>query len=202
MKKTMSFVLALFLILGFGYFAAPSAHADVQIDEGQLKSTAAVVFFIGRYARTGNENAPGGTHISADSVVIWDTTSADGVTIRTTTTSFDALVAGVTMDRIPGSSRDNTASEDDAYNNWGRVQTWGLHQNVRFQATAGIFNFVAGQRVSAASTSGDATVIREISADATATTADFRAASRDDFGVLLEDMSATEAAADVHIRIT
>lgn len=194
MKKLISFVLALLLIGGGVSFA------DVQIDKGQSLSTASKIFFVGRYARTGNENAPGGTHISADSVVIFDTTSNDGVSILTTTTSYDALVAGVTLDRINGSSRDNTASEDENYDNWGRIQTWGYHSGVRFQATGGIYSFVAGQRVAASSASGDATVFRTTSPDANAALARFESASRDSFGVLLEDMSATETAADVFIK--
>lgn len=127
MKKVKFFFFAL-LLTGLGF---SEVLADVQIDEGQAKGTAPIQFFVGRYARTGAVATAGGYRISKDSVVIWDATSADGVTIQTSTTSGDSLRAGITLDEIPGSSRDNTAAEDEGYNNWGRIQTWGLGSNVR-----------------------------------------------------------------------
>lgn len=122
MKKILSFVLALSLSLGMGV-----AFADQQIDKGQALSTASKKFFVGRYARTGAVATAGANSLSKDMVVIWDTTSKDGVSVLTTTTSGDRSVAGVLMENIPGSSRDNTASQDENQNNWGKVQTWGLH---------------------------------------------------------------------------
>lgn len=196
MKKLLSFVLAL-LLIGGGF-----AFADVQIDEGQSLDTAGKVWFVGRYARTGDRAFACGVEISKDSAVILDTTSNDGVTIRCTTTSYDALVAGVTMDTIQDSSDDNTAAQDvnATYGNWGRVQTWGYHTGVRWQTHGGIYQFAAGQRVGTASTSGDSTVFRSASTDETATSADFQDASRDSYGVLMETPTAGDATADIFIK--
>lgn len=139
MKKLIAF-LSLLLLVGVG-----EVRADVQLDQGQSKDTAPVVFFVGRYARTGAIATAGAQVISADSVVVWDTTSADGVTIQSSTTSNDPLVAGVTMDLIPGSSRDNTAAQDLSNNNWGRIQVWGLHTGLRANTTTNVI--VTGQKL-------------------------------------------------------
>ncbi len=203
MKKISIFVLALTLALGTGIVFTDSAKADVQLDKGQQLSTAARVFFVARNARgaAGNRDFAGGTVISADSVVIWDTTSNDGVTVTITTTSHDALVAGVTIDDIPGSSRDNTAANDEGYNNWGRVQTWGRHANTRFQVCAAPYSCVAGMRVGTGSTSGDAAIFRNAPTSVDASTT-FDSSSRDSFGVLLEAPGSTDLTADVFIKNT
>lgn len=193
MKKILSLFLALSLIGG------GIVLADVQIDKGQTLSTAPKIWFVGRYARTGVEERGGATHISADSVVVWDVTSNDGVTINKTTTSFDALVAGVTIDRIQGSSRDNTAANDESSNNWGRIQTWGRHANVRFQVCAPLFVCSAGMRVGSGSTSQDSAIYRDVSTDTTTAT-NFTSSSKDAFGVLLEAPGSTDTTADIFIK--
>lgn len=139
MKKILFIALALSLAFGQVCFA------DVQIDEGQKKGTSAVKFFIARNARV----AP----ISADRLVIWDSTSKDGVSVTTTTTSGDRLVAGITMDAIPGVTSDVTATSDSSFNNWGRVQTWGLHNNVLW-TVAGSETAAAGTALCAGGTAG------------------------------------------------
>lgn len=203
MKKYFVFFLALTLAVGGGLVVSNNATADVQIDKGQSLSTASKIFFVGRYARTGNVGTAGGFEISADSVVIWDTTSNDGVTVQTSTTSYDALVAGVTLDIIRGSSRDNTASQDESHDNWGRIQTWGRHADTRWQSCgSGIYQCAAGQRVSVSSAAQNATVFRPASPDESATSGDFSPASRDSFGVLLEAPAATDTTADIFVRIT
>jgi len=157
MKKLIAFLL---LLLSFGI---GEAKADVQIDEGQYKGTASVVFFVGRYGRTGAIATAGANQISADSIVVWDTTSADGVSVQTSTTSGDPLAAGVTMDIIPGTSRDNTATLDRSNNNWGRIKVWGLHTGLRANTTSNVIDLadklctsgVAQQVSQCATTSGD-----------------------------------------------
>lgn len=199
MKKITFSLLPLFLFLGLGFFSAPLAHADVQLDSGQSKSQAPVVFFVGRYARTGSLATAGAHEISDDSVVIWDTTSNDGVSVQTTTTSYDALVAGVTMDFLNGSSRDNTASEDEGYDNWARIQTWGRHASVRFAVCAAPFSCTSGMRVGTAAAAQSAAIFRTISEDVTTAQA-FVSSSKDAFGVLLESPAATDTTADIFIK--
>lgn len=115
MKKYFIFALALSVLFGTGMGVS---FADVQIDEGQAHGTAAVKYFIGRVASN--------QIVSKDRVVVFDQTSDDGVTVTMTTTSRDALVAGITMEAITGISSDSVAS-DLSRSNWGRVQTWGYH---------------------------------------------------------------------------
>lgn len=162
MKKFFVFVLALSL---FGLGGLTVTNADVQIDSGQVKSTAAIKFFVARYARTGAVGTNGGFSISKDSVVVWDSTSADGVTVNTTTTIGDGLVAGITLDEILGSSRDNTAATDDGYSNWGRVQTWGFHADVRAETAGGT---TAGTILCSAVTAGDIGACDAVSGDVVA----------------------------------
>ena len=137
MKKLFSIFLAVSLAV-VGYSLPTVSYADVQIDEGQKKSQGAIKFFIGRYGRTGAIATAGGFEISADSVVIWDGNSQDGVSVLTSTTSNDPLVAGITMDLIPGSSADNSAAVDESNPNWGRIQTWGLFSDARVNSAGDI----------------------------------------------------------------
>lgn len=121
MSKFLALSLAVLMVL-----SVPVCFADVQIDEGQMRGTGAIKFFVARNGRVGQ--------ISKDRVVVWDTTSKDGFTVTTTTTSFDRMIAGITLDEIPGISSDNLNNRDRAYNNWGRVQTWGIHNDVKLQS--------------------------------------------------------------------
>ena len=190
MKKFLFLALSLFLGLG-------QAFADVDIKEGQLKSTSPIKFFVARYSRTGAIATVGGHRISKDSVVIWDSTSKDGVSVITSTTSYDGLVAGVTMDEIPGTSRDNTAAEDDAYGNWGRVQCWGKRDDVRWNSDLQIAAVapVAGSRVAQSSTAQTAGLFKEQIVDA----GGGNNTSRDSLGVSLEAGTATATTLDVFL---
>lgn len=133
MKKLSILFLALALCFSFGQVVL----ADVQIDAGQRKSDAPVKFMIVRLADS--STFPVG--VSKDSVVVWDSTSKDGVTIKLSTTSGDLLAAGIMMDSITGITSDNTAAEDMGSPVWGRMQTWGLYENATIltncQATTG-----------------------------------------------------------------
>ena len=177
MRKIYSFILALALI---GGGLVTNAGAE-QIDPGQKKSTAPKKFFVARYARTGAIATAGGHRISKDSIVVWDTVSRDGVTVTTTTTANSSLVAGITLDEIPGSSDDNTAAEDDNSPNWGRVQTWGLHPDTRVLSNG----LNAGDPICASATAQAGGVCTSSSADNVV-------------AVLLEDKG-SDTAADVMV---
>ena len=142
MRKLFSLVLALVVMFG------GVSYAELQTDKGTTRGQAGAnsQFFVARNGRV--------TGISADRVVIWDTTSNDGVTVTTTTTSADRLVAGVTIDAIPGVTSDNTAASGLSQNNWGRVKTYGRHANV---LTAASEPSSAGQLVITSSTAGAVT---------------------------------------------
>lgn len=147
MKKFLFIALALTLAFGQVCFA------DIQIDQGQAHGTAPVKFFVGRVS--------GHYLISADRVVVWDSTSKDGVSVTVTTTSGDQLVAGITLDTIQGISSDSVTT-DVGRSNWGRIQTWGIQENV--QLATGLADGV-GAPLCASSTAGSVSACA-ISADA------------------------------------
>ena len=185
MKKFI-FVLALSVLLGIGQGVS---FAEIQLDSGQNKGLSGKtnVWFIARNAR---QDSP----ISADRVVIWDANSNDGISVRTSTTSYDALVVGVTMDAIPSVTSDATAANSEGFNNWGRVQIYGRHANVSFDS--GATSGAVGSKISAHSTAGLATFYRGLSEDPTAA----NQVSNDSFAVSLEAASASTKDLDIFIR--
>lgn len=203
MNKIFSLTLA-FLIMFLSGMAlnGNKAFADVQIDSGQEKSTTKRVFFIGRYART-NAIATNGNVISTDRVVVWDSVSDDGVTVNLSTTSYDALVAGVTLDEIPGSSRDNSAANDLGYNNWGRILVYGRHATVSWdQSTVDGGSFTVGSKVAVSTKLGGTAGIFAPNTSPDGTAAGYRstAISYDSFGVLLDAPAAGDKTADIFVN--
>lgn len=191
MRKLVSIFLCAFLITGVGVVLA-----DVQIDEGQSKSTAPIKWFTARYAR----DAAFPSVISSGKVVVWDSTSNDGVTVNTTTTSYDGLAIGITIDTIPASSRDNSAANDEGYNNWGRVQVWGRAAAVSFDS--GATTCVAGSKVGAHSAAGESTLfaLSALSDDITVAARHMPNLSRDYIGVTLEACAAGNKDIDVFVN--
>ena len=184
MRKLFALVLALMVMFGGISFA------EVQIDRGTTRGQAGSVtkFFVARNARQ--------TAISADRVVIWDTASNDGISVTTTTTSFDNLVAGVTIDALPGITSDATAASGLNQSNWGRVKVWGRHANVSIDNQSATCS--AGARIASGSLAGEATALRflgSISLDV------FKnGVSGDAFGVALEACAANNKSLDVFIQ--
>lgn len=188
MRKLFILVLALTLTCGGISFAG------LQIDQGQTRGQADSVtkFFVARNGRVAS--------ISADRVVVLDSTSNDGITVTTTTTSYDGLAVGVTIDAITGITSDNTAASGLNQNNWGRVQVYGRHASVSWDS--GAVTCVAGTKVAAHSAAGVATILRRsaISDDAAAAgTGQYPNASRDSFGVTLEACAAGNSTIDIFL---
>lgn len=183
MRKIFSLVLA--LVLTFGGLS----FAELQIDRGTTHGQAGAVskFFVGRNARVGT--------ISADRVVIWDTTSNDGVTVITSTTSFDNLVAGVTIDSIPGITSDATAASGLNQNNWGRVKVYGRHADVSFDS--GATGCSAGARIAHGAVAGMATDLR---VERTSHDVLRSGVSGDAFGIALEACASNNKTLDVFIQ--
>lgn len=193
MKKLLFLIALLFLAEG-------KSFAVVQIDGGQEKSASKSVYFVGRYGRT-NVIGTNGQMISKDRVVVWDSTSNDGVSVNLGSTSHDALVAGITIDDIPGTSGDATAANSLGGTNWGRVRVYGRHADVSWdQSRAGInsLDVPAGSRVSVSGRTGAlgaAGMFRQISADST-----HDAVSRDSFGITLEAGASSDKTIDIFVK--
>ena len=184
MKKILFFVLALTLA------CAGSSYADLQIDRGETRGQEGAVskYFVARNGRVAG--------ISADRVVVWDTTSNDGVSVTTSTTSWDTLVAGVTIDSIPGITRDATAAANLSTGNYGRVRVYGRHASVSWDsgATALPQGCTAGDLVGHHNVAGTASVFRKISQDSVTARN-----STDSFGVALEACAAGNKTLDIFI---
>jgi len=208
MRKIVLFLMAL-LLTGFSV-----TYADVQLDKGQLQSTAAQVWFVARNARTCDNPVADNcgrngslVEISASRVVVWDSASDDGVSVRYSSNSGDPLVAGITLDRIPGSSRDTSVTADDNHNNWGRVLTWGRVSDVSYDGNA---QSLLGDRVMVgvgknADLDGPVAGFGFTSADLTIGVDEGDRdplASRDTFAVFLDNPATDDATVDIFVRIT
>ena|SRR3990167_5914025 len=91
--------------------------------------------------------------LAADSIVIWDLTEDDGITVTTTTTSRDSAVAGIIVAQALTQDTDgNTAAQDVGKDNWTWLQTYGLAQvDVPLQI------ITAGDAMGTSTTAGEAT---------------------------------------------
>ena len=107
----------------------------------------------------------GATTLAADSIVIWDLASDDGVTVTTSTTSSDSAVAGVIVAQALTPDTDgNTAAQDRGKGNWTWLQTYGSSQ-VNFAPTTGAIN-VTGQAFGTSTTAGEAAAFLPSTTDA------------------------------------
>jgi len=207
MKKSLIFLLALTLCFGLGL--TTMALADVQIDKGQQRSTAAVKFFVARNGRSFDVGAGGwmnnGNVISSGYAVVWDTVSDDGVSIAYTGTSHDARVAGIAMDNITGSSRDYNAASDDGYANWGRVQCWGRYSAAQYDGSGVVDaaggDAVSGSRVSTSVVPGRLGQYAEVDGLGGAAAEHSANTSRDSAGIALDASSAGASTMDVFLQL-
>ncbi|HEC64907.1 MAG TPA: hypothetical protein ENI23_06430 [bacterium] len=96
----------------------------------------------------------GDTVLPADSIVVWDTTADDGVTVTTTTTSDDSTVAGIIVQQaLTQDTNGNTAVQDRGKDNWTWLQTYGKSQ-VDLVGTS--FVPAAGNAMGTSTTKGEA----------------------------------------------
>lgn len=129
MKKIISLVVVALLLSGVVYAAQPLKSPGVGdiLGQGKFPSDPHRIFRLVRFIPpTGGVNSFG---ISADSIVIWDLNSDDGVTVTVTTTSYDSAVAGIlavdtlTPDTIAGLGK--SAANSIGLRNWTWLQTYG-----------------------------------------------------------------------------
>lgn len=142
MKKVLSVLLVALLIAGVAYAAPSSPGAGDIVAKHGTMATPDKTFRLVRFmppSRTGNSAS-----LTKDSVVIWDTTSKDGVTITTSTTSGDCRVAGIAaVTFLTPEVLGRTASDELGGRNWGWIQTYGL-TNMRCGAKGIAANFAMG----------------------------------------------------------
>jgi len=146
--------VALLMMVGLAAAATPgyrqSPGAGDILGQKKNQSDAHKIFRMVRYVQADFEGA---ATLAADSIVIWNLTEDDGVTVTTTTTSSDSSVAGIIVTAaLTQDTEDNTAIEDRGKDNWTWLQTYGLSQVDNLL----ILN-VAGEAMGTSTTAGEAT---------------------------------------------
>jgi len=138
MKRILSIVLVSLFVVGTALAAVPGnyrspGHGD-KLGQGGLPSQPGKIFRLVRYEpAAGTQDS---ATLPAESIVIWDTNSDDGVTVTTTTTSYDSAVAGIIKwNALTADPLGQTAVKDLGDRNWTWLQTYGLAQ-VRVQGDA------------------------------------------------------------------
>lgn len=110
--------------------------------------------------------AVAGSTIAANSIVVWDTTVDDGVSVNTSVISHDSSVAGIVVTTILSADvTDNTAIEDIGKDNWGWLQTYGIST---VNLAAGSAAVSAGSAMSVSSTKAEAGAFVASASDSTA----------------------------------
>ena len=112
--------------------------------------------------------------VNSGDAVVWDTVSADGVTVRLTTTSGDNAFAGIAAATIssPDTANSATALDDIGHRNWGWITISGLADaNTSAGGTNGNSN---GDFFVTSSDSGKITTVK-LSATTTATESQVKA---------------------------
>ena len=130
MRKLFSVLIAVLLLAGTAYAATPGYRrnpgtGDI-LGQGKYQSDAHKIFRMVRYVPV---TYSGASTLEADSIVVWNLTSDDGVTVTTSTTSSDSAVAGIIVQQALTPDTDgNTAAQDAGQGNWTWLQTYGLSQ--------------------------------------------------------------------------
>lgn len=143
MRKYLVIALSLLTTM----FGGVAYAVDLPVEPGVIKringASQDTTYRAYKLVRFGNSTANTAS-ISADSLVIWDVISDDGVTIAETNISADGAIAGIVVTTIPTSdATSGTSAADDAgRRNWGYIQVEGKTQ-VRVLA-GGTNNHLAG----------------------------------------------------------
>ena len=157
MKKKFLFIfLAVLLIAGTAFAETPGYRQNPGVGDilgqGKYQSDAHRIFRMVRYIPV---TFPGSSTLAANSIVVWDLTSDDGVTVTTSTTSHDSAVAGIIVTQaLTPDTNGNTAAQDVGLDNWTWLQTYGL-TTVNYEAVNG--NAAAGDAFSVSTTAGEIT---------------------------------------------
>ena len=129
-KQLFNVLLAIFFLAGVAFAETPGYRQDPGtgdiLGQGKYQSDAHKIFRMVRYVPVTYDGA---TTLAADSIVVWNLVSDDGVTITTSTTSYDSAIAGITVTQALTPDTDgNTAVQDVGQGNWTWLQTYGSCQ--------------------------------------------------------------------------
>ena len=159
-----------------------------KLGQGKMPSDAHKIFRLVRYMPQQGANA-NAEIVSPDSIVIWDLTSDDGVTVTLTTVSGDSAVAGILVNGcLTPETVGKTAAEDIGKRHWNWMQTYGPSE-VNMQI--GGLNIPVGGAFGCSAANGQAT---GFVGTAGVTTAQGMA------GFVLDDVTSTGLAKEVFLR--
>jgi len=172
-RKLISLVLITLFLMGSTAAYAASAGRDLGHDAGDVAGNnssrydfdAHRTFRLVRYVPSAY-SATSAT-LATESLVTWSTVSDDGVTVTTTTTSYDSAIAGVIVQvALTPTTADagNTAKQDLGRRNWTWLQTYGKVE-CRVSAVGGVN---VGAAIGASETAGEAAEFLASTTDATA----------------------------------
>lgn len=155
MRKLLLVLLAVLFIAGTAFAATAGNRTSPgrgEIAQMPYPSDPPKRFRLVRWVGVGASEST----LAADSIVVWDTTIDDGVTINTTTTSYDSSVAGILVTAaLTQDTSDNTAVQDIGKDNWAWLQTYGKSQvNLCGNSAAS----AAGSAMGTSTTAGEANV--------------------------------------------
>jgi len=155
MRKLFLITLVILLTGGLA-FAQPGYRQDPGVGDilgqGKLQSDPHRIFRMVRYPQAT------GAALVAESIVVWDVTNDDGVTVTTTTTSGDSAVAGIIKTQaLTQDTTGNTAVQDRGKDNWTWLQTYGFAE-VRVDGSHGVAE--AGAAMGTCATAGEACTFR------------------------------------------
>ena len=145
MRKLSIFILAILLLSGIAY-----AGSTEILGQGGFQSDPHRIYRMVRFVPASGSVTS--ITLSAEAIVIWDTTSDDGVTITTSTTTGDAAVAGVVPVAIltpEYGSLGASAANEIGRRNWGFVQTYGYAKVTMNSAGAAVVNTAIGTSAAA-----------------------------------------------------
>lgn len=157
MRKYILSVFAVLLLSGTA-FAAPGNTLNPGVGDilgqGKYQSDPHRIFRMVRFVQPSATFGSAAT-LEANSIVVWDVTNDDGVTVTTSIISSDATVAGViATNALTQDTSGNTAAQDIGKDNWTWLQTYGS-ATVNFAPTVGTVN-VAGAQFGTSTTLGEA----------------------------------------------
>lgn len=154
MRKFLLSLVAVLFMAGQVFAATPGYRQDPGtgdiLGQGKFQSDPHKIFRMVRYVPV---TYSGAATLAADSIVVWDVTNDDGVTVTTTTTSSDSTVAGIIVTQALTPDTDgNTAAQDRGQRNWTWLQTYGKSQ---VNLVTGGATTVAGDAMGTSTTAGE-----------------------------------------------
>jgi len=197
MKKFFALSLSALMLA----LAVPS-FAGGPYDVGEIKGTPRKqgepvrTYKLVRFSTRG----PNIASLTSNDVVVYDTNSGDGVSVRTTTTSADASIAGIVSMTIPSADSASTNAFDDAgKRNWGFIL---VHGPAKAKASAGGTNgAAAGTFWITSKDSGAITGVESLSSNDAAAVRSAARVSGGVGGVFFDSADGSSTSYDVFVRL-